>query len=160
MKALVTGASGFLGKHLIQKLVARGDEVSALVWPTRTRSVLQNLPVILIDGDVQDTAAIKRATQGQDVVFHCAGKVADWGPRSEFYQVNVEGTRNLLEANRAAGVKHFIHISSLAVLGIPDTTSVNETMPYTTKCLNPYMETKLASEKMVLDYHKKNKLPV
>jgi nucleoside-diphosphate-sugar epimerase len=55
---------------------------------------------------------------------------------------------------------NFIHISSLVVLGIPDTAPVNEIMPYTIKCFNPYMETKLISEKMVLNYHNQNKLPV
>ena len=160
MKVLVTGATGFLGKHLVQKLVARGDEVCALVWPPSTCSTLQNLSVTMLEGDIQNTALVMQAAKGKDVVFHCAGKVDDWGPRHEFYQVNVEGTRNMLEASRAAGVKHFIHISSLVVLGIPETTPVDETMPYSTKFFNPYMETKFLSEKLVIEYHNKHKLPV
>jgi nucleoside-diphosphate-sugar epimerase len=160
MKVLVTGATGFLGKHLVQKLVARGDEVCALVWPPSTRSTLQNLSVTMLEGDIQNANLVMQAVKGNDVVFHCAGKVDDWGPRNEFYRVNVDGTRNMLEACRVAGVKHFIHISSLAVLGIPETAPVDETMPYTTKPFHPYMETKLLSEKLVLEYHNKHKLPV
>ena len=160
MKVLVTGATGFLGKHLVQKLVARGDEVCALVWPPSTCSTLQNLSVTMLEGDIQNTALVMQAAKGKDVVFHCAGKVDDWGPRYEFCQVNVEGTRNMLEASRAAGVKHFIHISSLVVLGIPESTPVDETMPYSTKFFNPYMETKFLSEKLVIEYHNKHKLPV
>jgi nucleoside-diphosphate-sugar epimerase len=160
MKVLVTGATGFLGKHLVQRLVARGDEVCALVWPPGTRSALQDLSVTMLEGDIQDTAVLKQAAQGKDVVFHCAGKVDDWGPRHEFYKVNVVGTQNMLEASRAAGVKHFIHISSLVVLGIPETMPADETMPYTTKFYNHYMETKLLAEKSVIEYHHKHKLPV
>ena len=160
MRVLVTGATGFLGKHLVQKLVARGDEVCALVWPPDTRSALQNLPVAILEGDIQNANLVMQAVKGNEVVFHCAGKVDDWGPRNEFYRVNVDGTRNILEASRISGVKHFIHISSLAVLGIPETAPVDETMPYTTKLFNPYMETKLIAEKLVLEYHNKHKLPV
>ncbi len=160
MKVLVTGASGFLGKHLVQKLAARGDEVRALVWPPGTRSTLQNLPVTMLEGDIQNANLVMQAAKGNDVVFHCAGKVDDWGSRNEFYRVNVDGTRNMLEASRVAGVKHFIHISSLVVLGVPETAPVDETMPYTTKPFNPYMETKLVSEKLVLEYHNEYKLPV
>ena len=160
MKVLVTGATGFLGKHLVQKLVARGDEVCALVWPSSNCSTLQNLSVTMLEGDIQNADLVMQAVKGNDVVFHCAGKVDDWGPRHEFYQVNVEGTRNMLDASRAAGVKHFIHISSLVVLGIPETTPVDETMPYSTKFFNPYMETKFLSEKLVIEYHNKHKLPV
>lgn len=160
MKVLVTGATGFLGKHLVQKLVARGDEVCAMVWPRSTRSALQNLPVTIFECDIRNADSVMQAVKGKDVVFHCAGKVDDWGPRNEFYRVNVDGTRNMLDACRVAGVKHFIHISSLAVLGIPETAPVDETLPYTTKPFHPYMETKLASEKLVLEYHNEHKLPV
>jgi len=160
MKALVTGASGFLGKHLVQRLAARGDEVCALVWPRSTCPVLENLPVTIFACDIRDAASVAHAAKGTDTVFHCAGKVDDWGPREEFYRINVEGTRNVLEASRAAGVKHFIHISSLSVLGFPGTAPADETMPCTTRPFNPYMETKLAAEKIVLEYHHRHKLPV
>jgi nucleoside-diphosphate-sugar epimerase len=97
MKVLVTGASGFLGKHLVQKLVARGDEVSALVWPTSTSSVLQNLPVTIIEGPVQNADLVMRAAQGQDVVFYCAGKVADWGRGASIIRLMLKAPETCLK---------------------------------------------------------------
>ncbi|MCX5900184.1 MAG: NAD-dependent epimerase/dehydratase family protein [Proteobacteria bacterium] len=152
MKVLVTGATGFLGRQLVEQLVARGDDVTGLVWPAAACPSLQGRPVRLLVGDIRDLDAVTKAVQGQDVVFHCAGKVDDWGPRDEYYMVNVEGTRMMLEASRAAGVKHFIHISSLVVVGLPKKNPIDETAPYTNNPANFYMETKLVSEKMVLEY--------
>jgi nucleoside-diphosphate-sugar epimerase len=160
MKVLVTGATGFLGSALARALAERGDEVSVLVRSTSNCAPLRGIPVQTITGDVQDRASLDRAVSGNDVVMHCAGKVEDWGKRQQFFQINVEGTRNLLEASCAAGIKHFIHTSSLTVLGIPRGTPIDETTPYTKDYFEPYTETKIISEQLVLDFHHKHRLPV
>ena len=159
MKVLVTGASGFLGSALVRALAARGDAVTVLVRQTSNCSAFAGCPVALVTGDVQDRDSLARATRGNDTVFHCAGRVADWGPRSEFYRVNVEGTRNLLDASCSAGIQHFIHVSSLVVLGVPRTMPVTETTPYATRYFHPYVETKILAEQLVLDCHARYRLP-
>ena len=159
MRVLVTGAGGFLGRHLVSRLVAQGDSVTALVWPAGAGEAFRDLPVKILEGNICSKESVGRAMQGQEIVFHCAGKVDDWGPRQQYYEVNVEGTRNLLEAGRAAGVRHFIHISSLVVLGIPEHNPVDESMPYTGVLANPYLETKMLSEKLVRDFNASTGLP-
>lgn len=160
MNVLVTGASGFLGSSLVRALAARGDAVTVLVRQTSNCSAFAGCPVARITGDVQDRDSLARSMQGNELVFHCAGRVADWGPREEFLRVNVEGTRNLLDASRSAGVRHFIHISSLVVLGVPHSTPVKETAPYAARAFHPYVETKILAEKLVLDCYNRYRLPI
>jgi nucleoside-diphosphate-sugar epimerase len=159
-RVLVTGANGFLGSALVRALAARGDAVTALVRETSNCAALDGCPVARVTGDVQDKNSLARAIRGHDIVFHCAGRVADWGPRQEFFRVNVEGTGNLLEASRSAGIRHFVHISSLVVLGVPRSMPVNETAPYAARAFNPYIETKILAEKLVLEYYTKYRLPI
>jgi len=159
MKVLVTGASGFLGSALVRALAARGEAVTVLVRRTSSCAAFAGCPVKRVTGDIQDRDALARAAQGNDIVFHCAGRVADWGQREEFLRVNVEGTRNILDASRSAGVQHFIHVSSLVVLGVPRTNPVTETTPYATRYFHPYVETKVLAEQLVLDYHARHLMP-
>ena len=134
--------------------------MTALVWPAGTGQELRDVPVKLVEGNICNKDSVREAVQGQDIVFHCAGKVDDWGPRDDYYKVNVEGTRNMLEASRAAGVRHFIYVSSLVVLGAPETNPIDETHPYTGNLFNPYLETKLLSEQLVREFYAMHKLPV
>lgn len=160
MKALVTGASGFLGSTLVRALAARGDAVTALVRQTSNCAALAGCSVARVIGDVQDRDSLARATQGNDIVFHCAGRVADWGPQQDFYRVNVEGTSNLLAASRRSGIRHVIHISSLVVLGVPRSMPVTETAPYAARPFHPYVATKILAEQLVLDCYTRDRLPV
>lgn len=149
-----------MGRQLVQRLAAQGDEVTALVWPAVTGETLRHLPVRIVAGDICDQESVMQAVKGQDTVYHCAGKVDDWGPREGYYIVNVEGTRNMLDASRAAGVRHVIYVSSLAVLGVPKTNPVDEAEPYTDIFFNPYQETKILSEKLVREFYAGHRLPV
>ena len=117
MRALITGATGFLGSHLARQLVERGDEVVALVRTTSDRSRLDGLAIDYAEGDVTDAESVVRAMIGVDQVFHCAG-VVEFGPKDRTFldRVNVDGTRNVLDAAVAAGVPA-VHVSSLAALG-------------------------------------------
>lgn len=117
MRALITGATGFLGSHLARQLVARGDQVVALVRTTSDRSRLAGLAIEVAEGDVTDAESVRRALAGVDQVFHCAG-VVEFGPRDRSFldRVNVDGTRTVLDAAVAAGVPA-VHVSSLAALG-------------------------------------------
>lgn len=116
MKALVTGATGFVGSHLAEALRRRGDEVTALVRSLKKAEALRPLAVRVIQGDLDDTAALAKAVEGQDAVYHVAGIIS---ARSEadFMAANLDGTRHLVEAAKAAGAPRFVLVSSMAAGG-------------------------------------------
>lgn len=161
MKVLVTGATGFVGSNLVSALVRRGHTVRVLVRNPARLSRLGAAPFEAVAGDIADRTAVMRAVQGQDIVFHNAGMVVEWGPRDEFYRVNVHGTRHLLDASCGTGIKRFVHTSSVTVLGVPrDANPIDERAPYTTAYHEHYTETKIISEELVLEYGKTRGLPV
>jgi nucleoside-diphosphate-sugar epimerase len=114
---LVTGASGLLGSHIVEKLRERGEPVRVLVRPSSDRSWLEKQGVEFVEGDVTDRASLERACQGCDVVYHSAAKVGDWGPWEEFERITIGGTRNVVDAAASAGVRRLLHISSISVFG-------------------------------------------
>jgi nucleoside-diphosphate-sugar epimerase len=109
VKVFVTGASGMLGRETAQALLARGDDVTVL---QRRPS---GLPCAEVLGDVADPAAVARAVRGRDAVVHLAAKVDVTGRRAEYEHANVEGTRTVVDACRAAGVGRLVHVSSPSV---------------------------------------------
>jgi nucleoside-diphosphate-sugar epimerase len=116
MKVLVTGATGFVGGHLAEALRRRGDEVTALARSASKAAALAPLGVRVVPGDLHDRAALQRAAEGQDVVYHVAGVVA---ARSEadFMAANRDGTRNLVEALGQMGTGRLVLVSSMAAAG-------------------------------------------
>jgi nucleoside-diphosphate-sugar epimerase len=117
---LVTGATGMLGSHIAERLVAQGRRVRALVRPTSDTRFLQALGVELVRGDLADPDACARAVDGAEVVYHTAAKVGDWGPWREFQLGCIDATRNLGGVAATAGVKRFLHVSSTSAYGHPD----------------------------------------
>ena len=120
MTVLVTGASGFLGGKVALLLAERGECVRVLVRPASSRSNLEALRVDVATGDLRDAASLARAVENVHTVFHVAADYRLW-PRNpgEIYESNVTGTRNLLEAARAAGVKRFVYTSTVATVAVP-----------------------------------------
>ena len=116
MKALVTGGTGFVGRHLIDALLRRGDEVTALVRSPAKAKALEAMAVRLVRGDLEDAAALAEATGGQDIVYHVAGLVAARN-EDEFLRVNRDGTRRLMEAAAAHARARFLLVSSMAAGG-------------------------------------------
>ena len=116
MKALVTGATGFVGSHLAEALRARGDEVTALVRSPKKAESLAPLGVRVVEGDLDDPASLARAAEGQEVVFHVAGLVAA-GSEGEFMRCNRDGTARLVAAASGAGASRFVLVSSMAAGG-------------------------------------------
>lgn len=145
MKSLVTGATGFIGGHLMQALVAAGDEVRILVRPTSDTRRVADLGVEQCTGDLTDPLSLREAVAGMDRVFHCAAVVADWGDPAVFQAVNVKGTHDLLAAAQDAGIKKFIHVSSTEVYGYPDRPAAEDT-PFHYRGW-PYCDTKIDAEK-------------
>ncbi|HVO37847.1 MAG TPA: NAD-dependent epimerase/dehydratase family protein [Spirochaetia bacterium] len=158
LTSLVTGASGFLGGHLAEALVRRGEKVRALVRRTSNTAHLQGLGVELVLGDLGDTASLRSAARGVDRVYHCAGLVSDWGTWEAFHAANVTGVANVLEAARDASVARLIHISTTDVYGYPDRPA-DETAPHIKRGW-PYGDTKIDGERLVWDFSRRSGLPV
>jgi len=109
---LVTGASGFLGQHVLAALRERGHHVRAMVRFPRLSEEWQDVEEVV--AALGDDASIAQALEGADAVVHCAARVARSGNRADFFRDNVSGTSHLLAAAAAAGVKRFVHVSSIA----------------------------------------------
>lgn len=154
MKCLVTGGAGFIGSHLTELLVGRGEQVRVL--DDLSTGHLQNLDSVLgkiefIRGSVADETAIVRAVAGVEVVFHLAAKVSvpeSFEKPDEYEKVNVHGTAQLLDAARKAGVRRVVFSSSCAVYGDTTDLPIKETAP--PKPLSPYAANKLAAEELGL----------
>lgn len=157
MKALVTGADGFIGSNLVSALLARGFEVRALVFPGSPSRNLEGLPVEIHHGDLTRPETFLPATAGVDYVFHLAAKVTDWGPLSEFRKVIVEGTRNILAASAENRVKRFLYVSTLAVHRYRDYIDGDETAPRDCR-YPPYGVTKIEAEDQVNLFQKSGRL--
>ena len=119
MRILLTGATGFLGSHVARALVAAGHAVRALARPQASRAILADVPELeWLTGDILDAPSLRVAAAGCEAVVHAAAMV-DFAPSRALRQreVNVEGTRYVLEAARAAGATRFVHTSSVATIG-------------------------------------------
>lgn len=116
---LVTGATGLLGSHIAEKLVARGDRIRALVRPGSRTAFLENLGVEIVVGNLADADSVSRAVRGVDEVYHCAAKVGDWGDWREFQVDCLDATNRLALASIEARIGRFLHISSTSAYGHP-----------------------------------------
>jgi nucleoside-diphosphate-sugar epimerase len=157
---LVTGATGCVGGHVTERLLAEGYRVRTLVRATSDSTLLDRLGVEKIPGDLTDGPALEKAAQGVHVVVHTAAKVGDWGPVEDFLRVNVDGLRVLLNALVTQPLERFVHVSSLGVYEARDHFGTDETTPPATKHLDGYTQSKVESEKLVLEYHAKKGMPV
>lgn len=151
MKALVTGANGFTGSHLVKALEQRGDTVIALVRKTSNCDRLKDTHVQFVYGDVGDRAALATAMAGVDVVFHIAAYV-ELGivDGDKMAQVNVEGTRAVVETAQAAGVKKLLYCSTIGIYGDTQGQLINETFQRTQRGFSSaYDRTKYAAQQIV-----------
>jgi dihydroflavonol-4-reductase len=120
MRVLITGATGFLGAHLCQRMVEEGYEVRILCRPTSSFFRLTKLPLEKCIGDVTDIKTVEDAVRGNDYVIHAAANMNYWrGEEEKQMKVNAEGTRNVAVAAREAGVARLLHVSSVAAVGLP-----------------------------------------
>ena len=126
MLIAVTGASGFVGRHVTTLLAHRGHRVRALIRGDGRRRALDGLPIERTPGDLADPAAITALTQGADVVVHLVGIIVERGTAT-FEAVHVEGTRRLLTAARGAGVGRFVHMSAVGARDEPRATRYHRT---------------------------------
>ena len=149
MRLAVTGITSGVGMRLAEVALARGHAVTGLVRnPTRADARrLAALGARLVHGDLDATAALGDLCRGANAVVHTAAQVGNQGTLEQFERVNVTGTRNIVEAAAAAGVRRFVQLSSVAVYGRPDQGQVTEDWPARTIGL-PYEDTKAEAERL------------
>ncbi len=146
---LVTGATGFIGGHLVERLVADRKQVRCLVRAGSDTTRLEALGVELAPGALEDAASVQRAVEGCDYVVHCGAMVSDWGTVEEIERTNVTGTRNLVQAAAIASVRRLVHVSTTDVYGYPGVAGVRESAT-PNGFRNWYAQTKLDGEQEVL----------
>ncbi|WP_410870345.1 NAD-dependent epimerase/dehydratase family protein [Nocardia sp. A7] len=149
MTVLVTGATGFVGGAIARGLVARGVPVRAMVRDSAAAPDGVEVAV----ADLADAAALAAAVSGVRAVVHAAALLGEFGRPAEFFAVNVAGTDRLMQEASAAGVRRFVFIGSPSALMAPDggdQVGIDETVPYPSRFLNSYCETKALAEQLVL----------
>lgn len=150
MKVLVTGGGGFLGSHLVRRLL--DAKASVRVLGRRRYPRLEDWGVPFMQGDVRSSKDVAAAVEGVDVVYHAAGRVGYWGRFEEYRAINVDGTQNVLDAARRAGVTRLVFTSSPSVVIGPhgDLCGVDERTPFPPRYLSHYGPTKAEAERRVL----------
>jgi nucleoside-diphosphate-sugar epimerase len=147
MKVLVTGATGFVGGHLVDALQDGSTEITVLVRSPSKAAGLVRQGVRVVAGDLHDPVGLEQATRAQDIVYHVAGVVAARN-EAEFYRANEEGTRNLLVTAERQGTPRFVLVSSLAAAG-PAPRGVPLTGGESPHPVTAYGRSKLAAEQVV-----------
>lgn len=168
-KILVTGAGGFIGSHLTERLVELGAKVTALVhynsfnnwgWiDTFDKKIKDNINVVA--GDIREYDNVKRIVKGQDVVFHLAALIAipySYLSPMAYVRTNVEGTTNILEACREYGIEKIIHTSTSETYGTAQYVPIDEKHPLQGQ--SPYSASKIAADKMAESYYRSFNVPV
>jgi dihydroflavonol-4-reductase len=152
MKALVTGATGFIGGNLVRELLKQGYQVRALVRKGSSQRNIGSLDVDVVLGDLRDRDSLEKALEGCDVLFHVAAAYTFWCPDPKVvYETNVKGTENILAAARDKRIKKVIYTSTESTIGIADGCLGTEAMEASLDCLpGHYKKSKYLAEKLAL----------
>lgn len=162
MRFLVTGGAGFIGSHVVDRLLSEGADVTVLddfndfYSPSIKRENVAGFekPVKVVEGDIRDLAAVREACEGSDVVIHLAAR-AGVRPSIEqprlYFSTNIDGTFNVLEAARDTGIKRVIFASSSSVYGVNEKVPFSESDPIL-RTISPYAATKIAGEQLCSNF--------
>ena len=159
MRAVVTGASGFLGGRLVQMLSAQGAQVTILARSTSALRHLDGIQIRVVRGDLSDSKALASASQDATHIFHCAACSTDWAPKQVYIDANILGTQNVVATALAVpGLQRLVHVSTTDVYGYPETPCSEDQPPVET--FLPYNQTKLKGERAVWSASREHGLPV
>lgn len=153
MKIFISGATGFVGGHLAERLIQEGHDVKTLVRPSSDCSLLKRLEINATVGDIAEYDSVKKAVKDCEIIYHAA--VAKSG-NQQCHEVNVRGTENIMLAALELGVRHVVNCSSTRVFGMSKNQQTDENETFKPK--GSYAITKLKSEKIVLKYVEKYQL--
>ncbi|MCS7079422.1 MAG: NAD-dependent epimerase/dehydratase family protein [Chloracidobacterium sp.] len=154
MKVFLTGGTGFVGANVLRELLSGGAAVRVLARPNSDRRNLEGLAFELVEGSLDDPSRLTRAMDGCEWVFHIAAHYSLLRrDRAAIYRTNVEGTRHILQAARAAGVKRIVHTSSVAAIGVPPEGQVADETFQTTveELVGDYKKSKFLAEQLARD---------
>lgn len=155
MKTLVTGTTGFLGAALLRELIADGRDVRVLVRPDANRSNIEGLDAEVVTGDLRDRDSLAAALQGCEVLYHAAAYYSLWSrDKRTMYDINVQGTRNILEAAMTENVRKVVYTSTVGCIGLwPDGRPADEQTPLDPAILcNDYKLSKYQAEQAALEF--------
>jgi dihydroflavonol-4-reductase len=162
-KVLLTGPDGMLGSNICRELIEQGYAVRALCLPGSSQRNIRGLPVEYVSGNILDQDKLERAIRGCQVVVHCAAKVSVWPRRDPVINlVNIDGTRNVMQAAEKTGVQKMIHIGSASSFGFGTREYPgDENNPYNGWTYGmDYLDSKYFAQKLLLEQHKQNGFPV
>jgi dihydroflavonol-4-reductase len=161
MKIFITGATGFIGTHLIEALNGKGHTLTCLVRKSSTTKTCKKYGCELVYGDVTDKASVLSGMRGCNWVINLANIYSLWEPDPSIYsKVNIEGTRNVMEAALETEVKKVVHISTIAIFGNSKDSPITENSLPGTIRYSRYAETKYQGEKIAWDLYEKKHLPL
>lgn len=158
-RVVVTGGTGFTGSHLVRSLAADGHSVRVLARSAEKARRALGPDIEVVVGDVADERAVRRAIEGQDLVFHIAAAFREAGiPDRRYHDVNVRGTRHVLEAARDGGARRVVHCSTIGVHGHISSPPADENTPH--RPTDIYQRTKSLGEQLALEFHRRTGFPV
>jgi len=157
MNCLVLGANGFIGQHIVNELLCRRRSVKIFI--RKDNAMFKDKNIEIVFGDLLDMNSLISAMKGVDIVFHSAAYVSDWGPKSLFLKINVDGTKNVLDACLYNNIRRLIYISTYAIFdfrsgGLISEKSKKILKPY------PYCYSKFLAERLIWKYREKYRIPV
>ncbi|HTK73749.1 MAG TPA: SDR family NAD(P)-dependent oxidoreductase, partial [Gemmataceae bacterium] len=164
MRALVTGAAGFIGSHIVERLAAAGHNVRGMVRTAAQGATVRSLGAEPVQGDVTQPATLRSAVKDVETVIHAAARVTDWGDWPAFEAATVRGTQNILRAAVDAGVRRLVLVSTVAVYDnrvgdrlhvVPEDTPHNGVGD---RLLGHYARAKVLAEQAAWDFHRRGDL--
>ncbi|MFA5322808.1 MAG: NAD-dependent epimerase/dehydratase family protein [Smithella sp.] len=157
---LITGATGFIGHHVVNANLTKGNKLRAFVLPGDSGEAwLKERGVEVVNGDIRDYEAVRRAVGSVDIIFHTAAVVTDWAPRKMFWDVTVGGTENICRAAVDAKVSRLVDVSTCDVFGTDESIVMDESMPLQ-YWGEPYADSKIDAEKVMRKYHEEQGMPL
>jgi nucleoside-diphosphate-sugar epimerase len=151
-RVLITGATGFIGSHLVERCLQENYQIKVLVRSGHSMfEYFKNHGIEIVQGDIRDIGCLKRAVKDVQVVFHLASVVTDWAPKRLFVDVNIHGTEKLCHVSLIEGVERFIYMSTSDVFGFRDKSLIDESVEYQ-YWNEPYPDTKIEASRIVWEY--------